>query len=195
MKRQGPDHKAAKARVSPAHRFLIYKIGVLRRLLDRYSNPAITDRFGLTVAEWRVLTHLYAVSPITARQLGLRVHADKAEISRACAGLVKRGLATRKADAKDRRSALLAITPRGERLHDAIIPLRQALQDELEIPLTARELAELHRLLDKLKDYMAQKVAKGAEEPPPAPRPAKSRRTSSRPARTSSASRDQAAAD
>src|SRR5262245_63270531 len=77
---------------SPAHHFFIYKVGILRRLLDRYSSPALTDQFDMTVAEWRVLTNLYSASPTTAWQLCLRVHAAKDEISRACAGLVERGL-------------------------------------------------------------------------------------------------------
>ena len=64
MKRERTNGKAsaAKARSSPAHRFFIYKVGILRRLLDRYSTPALTDQFDLTVAEWRVLTHLYIIA-------------------------------------------------------------------------------------------------------------------------------------
>lgn len=160
-RRAADARKAAEANVtgSPAHRFFIYKIGVLRRLLDRYSGPALTDQFNLTLAEWRVLSHLYSASPVTAWQLCQSVHADKAEVSRACAGLVARGYLKRRADSKDRRSVLLTITPRGERLHDAIIPLRQALQDDLEAPLNAREVAELHRLLDKLKEHLLQRMA------------------------------------
>jgi DNA-binding MarR family transcriptional regulator len=131
------------------------------------------------------------VSPTTAWQLCLRVHADKAEISRACAGLVARGFANRRADPKDRRSVLLAITPRGERLHDAIVPLRQALQDELESALTRTETAELHRLLDKLIRHVSQRIGKAEEaeeaaraQPPvrskrqPSERPTPSRRSS-----------------
>jgi DNA-binding MarR family transcriptional regulator len=182
MKRETTSGKASatKARTSPAHRFFIYKVGILRRLLDRYSTPALTDQFDLTVAEWRVLTHLYTSSPATAWQLCLRVHADKAEISRACAGLVTRGLASRRADPKDRRSVLLAITPRGERLHDAIIPLRQALQDELEASLSGREAAELHRLLDKMTGYVSQKMARTNEPDEPAANHARSRPASQR---------------
>ena len=135
-------------------------------------------------------------------QLCLRVHADKAEISRACAGLVARGLASRRADAKDRRSVLLAITPRGERLHDAIIPLRQALQDELEASLSRHEIAELHRLLDKLTGYVSQKMA-NANEPDQAtaqadqtPRPAAKRgRGKPRKIRHASGSRGHASPD
>jgi DNA-binding MarR family transcriptional regulator len=149
-------------RASPAHRTFIYKIGILRRLLDRYSAAALADQSGLTLAEWRVLTNLYSFSPTTSRQLCLNLHTDKAEVSRACAALIRRGCASRRADRQDRRSALIVITPRGERLHDAIVPLRQGLQRELEAPLKRAEVAELHRILDKLMEYVAQKVGAGS---------------------------------
>ena len=155
--------RAAARSISPAHRSFIYKIGILRRLLDRYSAPAFTAKSGLTLAEWRVLTNLYSFSPTTSRQLCLRLHTDKAEVSRACAALIKSGHIGRRIDPNDRRSALLVITARGERLHDAIIPLRQALQRELEAPLTRGETAELHRILDKLMGYMFEKMGGGTE--------------------------------
>jgi DNA-binding MarR family transcriptional regulator len=151
--------RASDRKASPAHRSFIYKIGILRRLLDRYSGPSLTDQSGLTLAEWRVLTNLYSSSPTTSRQLCLHLHADKAEVSRACAGLIARGYASRRVDAADRRSALIVITPRGERLHDTIIPLRQALQGQLEAPLSKAEVAELHRILDKLTQFVSRKVA------------------------------------
>ena len=149
-------------RISPAHRSFIYKIGILRRLLDRYSGPTLTEQSGLTLAEWRVLTNLYSSSPTTSRQLCLRLHTDKAEVSRACAGLIKRGYASRHIDANDRRSALIVITPRGERLHDTVIPIRQALQKELEAPLSKADVAELHRILDTLMRYVSEKIGVGS---------------------------------
>src|SRR5262245_18019316 len=151
--------RASDRKVSPAHRSFIYKIGILRRLLDRYSAPSLADQSGLTLAEWRVLANLYSSSPTTSRQLCLRLHADKAEVSRAGAALIARGYASRSIDAADRRSALIIITPRGERLHDQIIPLRQALQTRLEAPLSKAEVAELHRILDKLTEFVSREVA------------------------------------
>jgi DNA-binding MarR family transcriptional regulator len=156
-----PAGRAAERRISPAHRSFIYKIGILRRLLDRYSGPAFTVQSGLTLAEWRVLTNLYSFAPTTSRQLCLRLHTDKAEVSRACAALIASGYASRRADPNDRRSAVILITPRGERLHDRIIPLRQALQRELEAPLNRAEVAELHRILDKLMGYFAERIVAG----------------------------------
>jgi DNA-binding MarR family transcriptional regulator len=170
---------AEERRSSPAHATFIYKIGILRRLLDRYSGPSVAGQSGLTLAEWRVLTNLYSFSPTTSRQLCLRLHTDKAEVSRACAGLIARGYATRRGDPNDRRSALIVITPRGERLHDEIVPLRQALQGELETPLTRTEVAELHRILDKLAQFVSQKVGAGpnaSDNAKPRPRAAAKRR-------------------
>jgi DNA-binding MarR family transcriptional regulator len=160
--RVAADTARSSQHASPAHRTFIYKIGILRRLLDRYSGAALADQSGLTLAEWRVLTNLYSSAPATSRQLCLRLHTDKAEVSRACASLIARGYAGRRIDAQDRRSALVVLTPRGERLHDTIVPLRQALQRELEAPLTRIEVAELHRILDKLMRFVAKKVGAGS---------------------------------
>jgi DNA-binding MarR family transcriptional regulator len=157
----GKDRLPERSRTSPAHNSFIYKIGILRRLLDRYSGPTLTQQSGLTLAEWRVLTNLYSSSPTTSRQLCLRLRTDKAEVSRACAGLIKRGYASSRVDRNDRRSALIVITPRGERLHDAIVPLRQALQKELEVPLSKADVAALHRILDTLMQYVAGLIGDG----------------------------------
>src|SRR5262249_33519103 len=165
----GSDRVPEKTRTSPAHHSFIYKIGILRRLLDRYSGPALTQQPGLTLAEWRVLTNLYSSSPTTSRQLCLRLRTDKAEVSRACAGLIKRGYASRRIDPHDRRSALIVITPRGERLHDTMVPLRLALQKELEVPLTKAEVAELHRILDTLMQYVAGLIGDGLTASAPVP--------------------------
>jgi DNA-binding MarR family transcriptional regulator len=174
----GKDRLPEKSRTSPAHHSFIYKIGILRRLLDRYSGPSLTQQSGLTLAEWRVLTNLYSSSPTTSRQLCLRLRTDKAEVSRACAGLIKRGYASSRVDPNDRRSALIVITPRGERLHDAIVPLRQAQQKELEVPLSKAEVAELHRILNTLMQYVAGLIGDGPSsgETVPGKRPRARRR-------------------
>jgi DNA-binding MarR family transcriptional regulator len=157
-KRQGsPDTTAGGPRLSPAHQSYAYKIGVLRRLLDRYSGGALTEKSGLTVAEWRVLTTLYSSPQINARQLRLQLHTDKAEVSRACAGLIARGYVSRRVDPADKRSFLIVITRSGERLHDAVVPVRLAFQKELEAALRSAEAAKLHYLLDKLIRYVSAK--------------------------------------
>ena len=144
--------------VSPAYQSFLYKIASLRRLLDRYSGDELTVQSGLTLAEWRVLTVLYSSSPLTSRQLSLHLRADKAEISRACTCLSKKEYISTTQDPSDRRSAFLEITARGRRLHDKVIPLRQALQRELEFALTKKEAADFTRILEKLTEYVSNQI-------------------------------------
>lgn len=146
-------------RVSAAHRSYVFQIGILRRLFDRYSTPALTKKSGLTLAEWRVLTILYSSPPINSRQLSQWQHADKAEVSRACASLIARGYARRHVDLADRRSSLIVITRSGERLHNSVVPLREAFQKELEASLTPAEATELHHILDKLIRYVSARIS------------------------------------
>ena len=130
--------------------FIIYKVGLLAKLMDRQSTPWFAEKFGLTLAAWRTLTHLYVCSPATARALALRMHVDKGEVSRALGALIGRGAVARRDDPADRRSALFRITAAGRKLHDTILPLRQATQEELAACLSKKELVVLHEALDKL---------------------------------------------
>ncbi len=170
-KPQAPNTKQT-GRRSQALDFVIYKIGILRRLIERYANPAITEGHGLTVAEWRVLTHLFSTSPMTATELSARLWTDKAEVSRASSALIAKGLVASRPDAEDRRSTLLAITKSGEQLHDRILPLRQLLQDELTTVLTAAESRTLHKTLEKLIGYLSAQLAAGETAAPAQPRAA-----------------------
>jgi DNA-binding MarR family transcriptional regulator len=139
---------------------------------DRYSAYA-HDGVGIDAGEWRVLTTLYAFSPTTSRQPRLRLHTDKAEVSRA-RGADARGYASRRIDPKDRRSALIVITPRAS-AHDAIVLLRQALQRSGSA--AHKEVVELHRILDKLMQCVSERIGVGpaaslaATESSRAPRP------------------------
>lgn len=158
-----PQPKSQKAAErSPALHLFMFKVGILRRLIERYSNPTIPERFDTTVAEWRVLTHLYGCPPMTATDLSVELCADKAEVSRACNSLIAKGHVIRRADRSDARSTLLAISPSGIAVHDRILPLRQALEAELGTVLGAAATKTVHRSLDKLIEHFSARIANGA---------------------------------
>lgn len=140
--------------------FITFKIGRLRKLLDRYSAADLLKHFDLTLAEWRILATLHVASPTTVKWLAATLIADKAEISRACAKLVGRGLVKRLSD--DGHLVVFSITRKGSNLHDAIVPRRSAIQEELASQLTPEELAGLNSAAHKLIDYLAGKLASGA---------------------------------
>jgi DNA-binding MarR family transcriptional regulator len=137
---------------------LDYKIGQLRKLLDRYSSPAVFDQFGLSLAEWRMLSHIHAGRSVTAFWLCRRLQADRAEVSRACASLVARGYVASKPNPADARSALLELTRSGQAMFDRIMPVRLALQKELTDALTRQEAAVFYRVLDRLTDAICAKM-------------------------------------
>ncbi|HWE76823.1 MAG TPA: MarR family winged helix-turn-helix transcriptional regulator [Stellaceae bacterium] len=135
-------------------KFITYKIGQLAKLFDRSLMPFLSERYDLSLAEWRALTFLYTSGPGTVRELANRLRVDRAEVSRACAELVRHFHVKRSVDPYDARSAVFEITASGRTLHNRILPLREAVQDELIGTLTRHEHQVLLRALDKLMDYM-----------------------------------------
>jgi DNA-binding MarR family transcriptional regulator len=133
--------------------------------MERYSSPIGPAQHHTTLAEWRVLTHLFSCSPTTVTELRTRLCADKAEVSRACSSLITKGYIIQRPDPSDARSTLLIVTPSGIDLHNRILPLRQILEDELAAALTAQESTMLHQALDKLIQYLSTSNGGAARKP------------------------------
>ncbi|MPZ55160.1 MAG: MarR family transcriptional regulator [Rhizobiales bacterium] len=162
-RKRGRTSASKAADTVPIEQLLDYKIGQLRKLLDRYSSPAISEQFGLSLAEWRMLSHIHAGGSVTAFWLCRRLQADRAEVSRACASLISRGYVVSKPNPADARSALLELTRAGQAMYGRIMPVRLRLQKELTGALDRRENALLYRALDKLTKAISDRMAPAAE--------------------------------
>ena len=73
--------------------------------------------------QWRVMAALGRFAPLTASDVGQRIVMDKVAVSRAVAGLMKRGLVERATDRADRRRASLRLSARGRAMHARIVPM------------------------------------------------------------------------
>ena len=131
--------------------FLPYQLSVTSNAVSRAIASTYAARFGLKIPEWRVLAVLAEAAALSPRDLGARTEMDKMTVSRAAAGLAGRGLVARAADAGDRRSHRLELTPAGRALHAEVAPLALALEAQLLDGLGAGELAALRASLAKLK--------------------------------------------
>jgi DNA-binding MarR family transcriptional regulator len=131
-------------------RFLPYRLSVLANLTSRALARLYSERFGLSVAEWRVIAHLARFAPVSANDVAVRAAMDKVQVSRAVARLTAKALVERATDAADRRRSALRLTRRGQATHDAIVPLARALEAQLLAGLGAADLAKLDRLLSAL---------------------------------------------
>jgi DNA-binding MarR family transcriptional regulator len=130
--------------------FLPYRLSILSQFVSESLHDLYAGPFGLTVTQWRVMAALGRFAPLTASEVGLRTVMDKVAISRAVAGLMKRGLVERATDRSDRRRASLKLSARGRALHARIVPLALAYQERLYEGLSAEERRQFDQLSDRL---------------------------------------------
>jgi DNA-binding MarR family transcriptional regulator len=84
---------------------------------------------------------------------------DKVRVSRAVARLLAAGRITRRADANDRRRAILDLTPAGRTVYLQIVPLALAVESELVTDLTPDERTMLEGVMRKLESRTAADFA------------------------------------
>ena len=144
--------------VSPDHatldleRFLPYRLSVLSNRTSNAIALEYSERFDLTIPEWRVMAVLGRFSGLSANQVAQRTAMDKVAVSRAVARLLERELVERDTHGDDRRRSVLALSRAGRRIYDEIAPLALELERRLLSRLDRDERAALDALLDKLAD-------------------------------------------
>lgn len=142
--------------------FLPYRLNVLAAVVSNALAGLYERRFGLTVPAWRVVATLGQYETRTARDIAAHGVMHKSTVSRAVASLVERGLVRRSPNPGDLREDLLALTPEGRVIYEAIAPQALAVEAELAGALTAEEQAVLAGLLGRL-DERARLIAKALQ--------------------------------
>lgn len=131
---------------------LLYRIARIATLSDRSGQLHLSRRFGVNLGDWRVLSVIRALAPVTLTDLVGELHLDKGQLSRSVSNLVERGLVRQSASQRNRRRMLLELTAAGHRLHDRILPFVIGRNAAMMQDLSAAERTELLRLLDKVMD-------------------------------------------
>lgn len=130
--------------------FLPYRLSVLAQIVSDSLHDLYAAPFGLTVTQWRVMAALGRFAPLTASDVGQRIVMDKVAVSRAVAGLMKRGLVERATDQEDRRRAPLRLSAKGKAMHARIVPLALDYEQRLYAALSSEERTLFDRLTDRL---------------------------------------------
>ena len=92
---------------------LPYRLLLLARMIDRQSAREL-QKFGLSLAEWRVLAFIGVTGPASASKIGKFGEIDRAEISRAVGKLQSKGLIERRPDANHRKRFIISPTETGQ---------------------------------------------------------------------------------
>ncbi|HSH56639.1 MAG TPA: MarR family winged helix-turn-helix transcriptional regulator [Halomonas sp.] len=133
------------------NQFLPYR---LNKLADRISNELermYAQRYGLNVAQWRVLSWLSHCDDLTAKKICAYTNMDKARVSRAIQALEEKGLITRSPSPCDQRVHDLHLTREGARLLERLIPDAHSWEAELVSTLSASEYRDLLNAMSKLE--------------------------------------------
>ena len=97
-----------------------HRVLVLSNTLALAAARHYPRRFGIRLAEWRVIDALHAGRGITANQISHWLKTDKAWVGRSVERLVHAGYARRKRDPRHGRRQLLTLTEKGETAYRAI---------------------------------------------------------------------------
>ena len=129
----------------------------LAELADRVSRglwELYREKFGISVAEWRVVAHLSQSDKVSVREIHARVRMGKWQVSRAARRLEDLGYIDKRTGTRDRRLVELSLTPKGQDMVDEIVPLALAYEKQLLAKVSGnRDAKELIRsLLHSLED-------------------------------------------
>lgn len=130
--------------------FIPYRLSVMQQEVSRTIATAYAERHGLMRHDWRVMAALGDDQPLSANEVCQRTNMDKVQVSRAIARLKRKGLVSQHQDPQDRRRSSLHLTGRGEGIYRDIVPAARAREAELLSALSATELNQLDKLIDKL---------------------------------------------
>jgi len=134
--------------------FLIEEsLGYLVNRAARTMAHELGDRlrsFGIGIGQWAILLFLWAREGPTQAELARVVAIEPPTLVRTLDRMVRDGLVTREADARDARVARIYLTARGRELRDLLVPEANAVNAATEARLTPAEARTLRRLLTKL---------------------------------------------
>lgn len=130
---------------------LSHRVLVLSNTLARAAARYYPSRFGVRLAEWRVIDALHAGRGISANQISQWLQTDKAWVGRSVERLIAAGYVRRRPDPEHGRRLLLTLTAKGERAYTAIAAAAQRRHENVLKALTAQERETLDRILGKLQ--------------------------------------------
>jgi DNA-binding MarR family transcriptional regulator len=162
----GAREAAEDARGFALEDFLPYQLSVAANRISRLFARRYSAAFGISIPEWRVMAVLGRFGTLSPGGITERTEMDKVKVSRAAARLAAAGLLASEPDPVDGRARRFGLTPRGVRMHAAIVPLARALEAELAAGMPRSDWEALRGLLRTVTEH-----ARELEENEPGPAP------------------------
>ena len=139
------------ARTLRLDHFLPYRLSVASNAVSTRISESYRKRFGLKIAEWRLIAILAEQDRMTPQDIGEAGELDKITVSRAASALIVRGLVAQARNPGDGRSHFLSLTVGGQSLYAEIAPEALRLEESLLAGFAADERALLEALLRRIE--------------------------------------------
>lgn len=133
------------------HALVSHRVLVLSNTLALAASRYYLRRFGIRLAEWRVIDALHAGRGISANRISQWLRTDKAWVGRSIERLIAAGHVRRRADPGHGRRLLLSLTAKGERMYAGIALAARRRNGNVLAALSAAEREMLERALGKLQ--------------------------------------------
>ena len=141
--------------------FLPYRLNVLSTIVSQGFARLYSDRFGISIPEWRVVAMLGQHGTLTSKGIGERTHMHKTMVSRAVTDLERHGLISRQANRADKREVFLTLTETGRRVYCEIVPLARDYAQRLTADLSDTDRAAFDRIVATLRERSGLVFANG----------------------------------
>ena len=129
-----------------------YRLNVLATIVSQGFARLYSERFGISIPEWRVIAMLGQHRTLTSKGIGERTHMHKTMVSRAVTDLERHGLLSRLPNRDDKREAFLSLTESGRRIYTEIVPLAREYAARLTADLSEADRAAFDRIVAVLRD-------------------------------------------
>jgi DNA-binding MarR family transcriptional regulator len=141
-----------------------YRLNVLASIVSQGFARLYSERFGISIPQWRVVAVLGQHGGLTSKEIGRRTHMHKTMVSRAVADLERQGLVARRLNRADKREAFLSLTDTGRRTYGEIVPLARDYAARLTADLSAADRAAFDRIVAMLRERSGSVFAPDSKE-------------------------------
>lgn len=125
-------------------------VHILSNRIGRAFYSEVETKFGVTIAEWRVMLTLASEPGVSAAEITNSWAMEKMSVNRAIQRLIDNGNVSRSRDPEDGRSYRLSLTAKGRKLYARIAPAANKRYTEIISSVSAEELDIVVAALQKM---------------------------------------------
>lgn len=125
-------------------------VHILSNRIGRAFYSEVETKFGVTIAEWRVMLTLASEPGVSAAEITNSWAMEKMSVNRAIQRLIDNGNVSRSRDPEDGRSYRLSLTAKGRKLYARIAPAANKRYTEIISSVSAEDLDIVVAALQKM---------------------------------------------